>query len=177
MKPLFEAINNIFVDDIEERQEELIVEAKRKKNSEDLSKHPYFRGLSPSTIQKRKKWIEEKREKYEKKDYDVYKERGPGDKKTKTKKSKHTKKVNERTKGENSLASKSESFNVPIWILKEVYRRGVGAWTSGSRPGVGPEQWGHGRVNSFLSKGKTYSTTDSDLADEWKKHKKKKKNK
>ena len=28
MKPLFEAINNIFVDDIEEKQEELIIESK-----------------------------------------------------------------------------------------------------------------------------------------------------
>lgn len=172
MKPLFEAINNIFVDEIEEIEQNILSEAKKKEN---LSKHPYFRGLSPSTIQKRKKWIEEKRKKYEKKDYDVYKERGPGDKITKTKKSKHTKKVIKKTKGKTSLAAKSEMFKVPIWILKEVYRRGVGAWTSGSRPGVGPEQWGHGRVNSFLSKGTTYHTTDSDLAKEWRKYNKKNK--
>lgn len=170
MKPLFEAINNIFIDDLEIKiEQDIIIDEARKKN---LSKHPYFRGLSPSTIQKRKKWIAEKRKKYEKNDYSVYKERGPGDKITKTKKSKHTKKVIKKMDGKTSLASKAEIFNVPIWILKEVYKRGVGAWTSGSRPGVGPEQWGHGRVNSFLSRGKTYYTTDSDLATEWKKYKK-----
>ena len=86
MKPLFEAINNIFVDDIEEIKEDIFLEVKKRKS--DLSNHPYFRGLSPSTIQKRKKWIEEKKKKYEKNDYDVYKEVGPGDKITKTKKSK-----------------------------------------------------------------------------------------
>ena len=167
MKPLFEAINNIFVDDVEEQ---IIIEEKK-----DLYKHPYFRNLSDSTIQKRKKWIEDKRKKYEKNDYSVYKERGPGDKIAKTKKSKHTKKVNKKMKGQSSLMAKSEQFDVPIWILKKVYRRGVGAWTSGSRPGVGPEQWGHGRVNSFLAKGTTYYTTDVDLAKEWKMYKKNKK--
>jgi hypothetical protein len=170
MKPLFEAINNIFVDDIE--SQELLNEAKK-----DLSKHPYFKGLSPSTIKKRKEWFDDKRKKYEKDDYSVYKERGPGDKKAKPKPSKHTKKVRKKTGGANSLATKSEQFDVPLWILKKVYKRGVGAWTSGSRPGVGPEQWGHGRVNSFISKGTTYYTTDHDLAQEWKKYKKGKKKK
>ena len=168
MKPLFEAINNIFVDDVEESSFQFN-EAKK----HDLSKHPYFKDLSDSTIRKRQKWIEEKKKKYAEDDYSVYKEKGPGDSKE-TKPSKHTKKVRKKLKKGLSLQMKSEQFNVPLDILKEVYRRGVGAWTTGSRPGVGPEQWGHGRVNSFLAKGKTYYSTDSDLALEWRKYKKKK---
>jgi reverse gyrase len=161
MKPLFEAINNIFVDDVDE-----ILNEQR-----DISKHPYFKGLSDSTIRKRKKWIDEKKEKYANNDYSVYKEKGPGDSK-KTKPSKHTKKVRKKIKNDLSLEAKAKHFKVPLNILKEVYRRGVGAWTSGSRPGVTASQWGHGRVNSFLSKGKTYETTDADLAKEWRKYKK-----
>ena len=38
-------------------------------------------------------------------------------------------------------------------------------WTSSQTT---PEQWGHARVNSFISGGKTRTTGDADL---WKKHK------
>ncbi len=41
-------------------------------------------------------------------------------------------------------------------------------WRTGLRPGTTPEQWGHARVNSFISGGKTRTTADADL---WKQHK------
>ena len=155
MKPLFEAINNIFVED---------------QDIEKLSKHPYYKGVSKDDILDRKEWFEKKREKYEKDDYSVYKEKGPGQD-IKTKPSVYTKKVRKKVKSKGkkvqkglSLSEKSEIFNIPVAILKKVYRRGVGAWTSGHRPGVTPQQWGHARVNSFITKGTTYYTADADLA-------------
>ena len=48
---------------------------------------------------------------------------------------------------------------VTIGILRAVMRRGMGAWKTGHRPGAGEEQWGYGRVNSFLTGGKTIGTT------------------
>ena len=52
--------------------------------------------------------------------------------------------------------------------MKQVYKRGVAAWRTGHKSGTTPEQWGHARVNSFISGGKTRTTGDADL---WKKHK------
>jgi len=67
-------------------------------------------------------------------------------------------------------------------ILQKVYNRGVGAWKtnpssvrmldgtknySTSYAGkMSKEQWGASRLFSFVMKGKTYKTTDSDLAKE-----------
>ena len=45
----------------------------------------------------------------------------------------------------------------------------MAAWRTGHRPGATEQQWGYARVHSFLLKGKTYHTTDSDLAREAKK--------
>ena len=77
-----------------------------------------------------------------------------------------------------SLRKKSSKSGVPYSILKDVYDRGKAAWRTGHRPGTTPEQWGHARVNSFLTGGKTRRTADKDL---WKKaqaaKKKKKKSK
>jgi len=67
-----------------------------------------------------------------------------------------------------SLAKKAEASGISVSILKQVYNRGVAAWKGGHRPGTTPEQWGHARVNSFISGGKTRTTADADL---WKKHK------
>ena len=67
-----------------------------------------------------------------------------------------------------SLAKKSEASGISVGILKQVYKRGVAAWRTGHRPGTTPEQWGHARVNSFISGGKTRTTADKDL---WAKHK------
>ncbi len=78
-----------------------------------------------------------------------------------------------------SLKELSKIGNIPEGILQEVYNRGVGAWKNNSssvrnknnvnkRGGprsklMSKEQWGLARVYSFLNKGKTYHTTDSDL--------------
>lgn len=53
---------------------------------------------------------------------------------------------------------------IPVDILKDVYRRGVGAWPTGHRKKATPQQWGHARVNSFLVGGRTFITSDNDLA-------------
>jgi len=62
-----------------------------------------------------------------------------------------------------SLAAKAAKSGISLSTLKKVYRRGVAAWNSGHRPGTTPQQWGHARVNSYISKGKTYHTADKDL--------------
>lgn len=42
--------------------------------------------------------------------------------------------------------------DLPYYALKEVYDKGVGAYaTSGSRVGMTADQWGYGRVYSFLN--------------------------
>ena len=67
-----------------------------------------------------------------------------------------------------SLRKKAEKTGISFSILKQVYKRGVAAWRTGHRPGTTPEQWGHARVNSFATGGKTRTTADADL---WKQHK------
>jgi hypothetical protein len=62
-------------------------------------------------------------------------------------------------------AVKKKGMNkVTIGILREVMRRGMAAWKTGHRPGAGQEQWGYGRVNSFLTGGPTVKGADKDLA-------------
>jgi ribosomal protein S14 len=39
----------------------------------------------------------------------------------------------------------------------------MAAWRTGHRPGTTPQQWGMARVNSYITKGKTYHTADKDL--------------
>ena len=62
------------------------------------------------------------------------------------------------------LAGKAKESKIPKSILEQVYRRGAAAWATGHRPGATREQWAMARVNSFITKGKTYSTADADLA-------------
>ena len=106
----------------------------------------------------------------------------PGDLTAKTKPSKYTRKYKQMF-GENriqkmlqivesaikSLRKKSEKSGVSVGILRQVYNRGVAAWRTGHRLGTTPEQWGHARVNSFLTGGKTRRTADADL---WRRTKK-----
>jgi hypothetical protein len=66
-----------------------------------------------------------------------------------------------------SLEDKASKSGIAVGILKQVYKRGVAAWRTGHRPGTTPEQWGHARVNSFITGGKTRTTADADL---WKQH-------
>lgn len=64
-----------------------------------------------------------------------------------------------------SLKKKAEKTGMPMGVLRQVYNRGVAAWKSGHRPGTTPEQWGHARVNSFVTKSSgTWGKADSDLA-------------
>lgn len=105
-------------------------------------------------------------------------EPAPGDKTAKTKESKYTRKYREMYGEENdefvelteaadsALKKKSDKSGVPLSTLKTVYRRGVAAWRTGHRPGTTPQQWGFARVNSYISKGKTYHTADKDLREE-----------
>lgn len=63
-----------------------------------------------------------------------------------------------------SLEEKAKVTGVPLKEINESYNRGMGAWRTGHRPGATEQQWGYARVHSFLLCGKTYHTTDSDLA-------------
>lgn len=68
---------------------------------------------------------------------------------------------------ETGLKNKSNDTGVPIGILRAVMRRGMAAWKSGHRPGVGQNQWAYARVNAFLTKGDgTWGGADKDLAKE-----------
>ena len=102
-------------------------------------------------------------------------EPAPGDKSAKTKPSKYTQAMKKKFPdlykegaADKSLAKKAEASGISVSILKQVYKRGLAAWKTGHRPGTTPVQWGHARVNSFISGGKTRTTGDADL---WKKHK------
>jgi hypothetical protein len=64
-----------------------------------------------------------------------------------------------------SLKQKSEATGVPLRYIKESYDRGLAAWRTGHRTGATEQQWGYARAHSFLLCGKTYHTTDSDLAE------------
>jgi len=104
----------------------------------------------------------------------------PGDASAKTKPSSYTNKMKKKfpdlykesqmidEDADKSLAKKADASGISVSILKQVYKRGVAAWRTGHRPGTTPEQWGHARVNSFITGGKTRTTADADL---WKKHK------
>jgi hypothetical protein len=83
-----------------------------------------------------------------------------------------------------SLAVISRLSGVPERYLQEVYNRGIGAWRTNiesvrlkkdfsKNPDVsryprsarlGKEMWAMARVYSFVDKGKTYHTADSDIA-------------
>ena len=63
-----------------------------------------------------------------------------------------------------SLEQKAKASGVPLKFIKESYNRGMAAWRTGHRPGATQQQWGYARVHSFLLCGKTFHTTDSDIA-------------
>lgn len=65
-----------------------------------------------------------------------------------------------------SLEAKAKATGVPLKYIQASYNRGMAAWRTGHRPGATQQQWGYARVHSFLLKGKTFHTTDSDLARE-----------
>ena len=63
-----------------------------------------------------------------------------------------------------SIREISAKTHIPSKTLKTVYNRGMAAWRTGHRPGASQHAWGMARVHSFVLKGKTYRTADSDLA-------------
>jgi len=71
----------------------------------------------------------------------------------------------EDAKLDTALKNKAEKTGVSVRILRAVYNRGLAAWRTGHRPGVGQHQWAMGRVNSFLTGGPARKA-DEDL---WKK--------
>ena len=92
--------------------------------------------------------------------------------KTTTTKKKTTKsKSSSKSKG---LAAKAKASGIPLSKLQAVYRRGMAAWKSGHRPGVAPQQWAMGRVNSFITGKGRARKADSDLLKKGKKTTKKK---
>ncbi len=82
-----------------------------------------------------------------------------------------------------SVEELADLTDLPVEALQEVYNRGVGAWKTNiasvrlrrdysKNPDLsryprsarlGKEQWGMARVYSFVNKGKTFYTADSDL--------------
>ena len=63
-----------------------------------------------------------------------------------------------------SLAEKAKVTGVPLRYIQASFNRGMAAWRTGHRPGASQQAWGYARVHSFLLRGKTFYSTDSDLA-------------
>ena len=161
---------------VDEKQDKDIKDKKGTQPAKYFAKDAEGDEMSKSTKDKRDAHFNKGRAKDDD-DPSAYKP-APGDKSAKTKPSKYTQAMKKKfpdlykeTVEENadkSLAKKAEASGISVSILKQVYKRGVAAWRTGHRPGTTPEQWGHARVNSFISGGKTRTTGDADL---WKKHK------
>ena len=124
----------------------------------------YFKGLSKTKKLQRKKEIEK---------YGALSWKDPlayvgfkSDKGVKTKTSGYTAAWKKKFPDATSLEAKSKATGVPLKYITESYNRGMAAWRTGHRPGATQQQWGYARVHSFLLCGKTYNTTDSDIAKE-----------
>ena len=65
---------------------------------------------------------------------------------------------------ETTLKKYSKQDNVPVGILRQVVKRGKGAYfSSGSRPGQTPTSWGLARARSFASGSGGARKADADL--------------
>lgn len=78
------------------------------------------------------------------------------------------KNYSEKSPLDEALKGKAKVSGIPLSILREVYNRGMAAWRSGHRPGVAPQQWALGRVNSFITGVGKARKADADL---WAKYK------
>jgi len=76
---------------------------------------------------------------------------------------------------EKALANKAKATGISKSILKSVYAKGLAAWKTGHRPGVGQHQWAMGRVNSFVTGKGGARKVDAKLWKRASKSKKKKK--
>jgi hypothetical protein len=128
----------------------------------------YFARLSDSTAKKRKTfWKELGQYPFTKSEYEKADE-VPGDSKE-TRPSKYNKKYKmmfgeEKKRSVTALKKKAKASGVPYSVLKQVYNRGMAAWVTGHRPGATQSAWAFARVNSFLTKGKTWYGADANLA-------------
>lgn len=121
----------------------------------------YFRGLSKTKKAQRLREIKH----FGAKDF-----RDPGayvgfktDVGVKIRESKYTRRFRRLFPAARSLQQKAAATGVPLSALQASYDRGLAAWRTGHRPGATQQQWGYARVDSMLTCGKTYRTTDSDL--------------
>lgn len=122
----------------------------------------YFRGLSESKKTQRK-WEIRKYGALSWKNAAAY-VGFKTDKGVKTRRSGYTAAWKSKFPDAKSLEDKAKASGVPLGEIRKSYNRGMAAWRTGHRPGATQEQWGYARVHSFLMCGKTYHTTDSDLA-------------
>ena len=127
-----------------------------------LSPHKYYAGLSKRQATRRKKEIERGKA-TDFHDPSAYKAFATN-KGVKTRKSGYTAQWKRLFPDATSLEDKAKATGVPLKYIRESYNRGMAAWRTGHRPGATQQQWGYARVHSFLMCGKTYHTTDSDLA-------------
>lgn len=82
----------------------------------------------------------------------------------KTRKSSYSARFHKKHPDAKTLPEISKVTKVPLKTLRTVYNRGMAAWRTGHKPGASQHAWGMARVHSFVTKGKTYRTADSDLA-------------
>ena len=124
----------------------------------------YYRGLSKRQAARRKGEITRRAKKswLDPSAYNPFKT----DKGVKTRKSGYTKAWQGKFPKAKSLEEKAKATGVPLTYIRQCYNRGLAAWRTGHRPGATQQQWGYARTSSFLLCGKTYETTDSDLAKE-----------
>ena len=135
---------------------------RKKKKDREFWPPKYYKGLTLRQKQIRKKEIE----KFGAKDWkDPAAYRGfRSDAFIPTKSSSYTKEWKKQFPDALSLQEKAKATGIPLKTIKASYDRGMAAWRTGHRPGATEQQWGYARVHSFLLCGKTYHTTDSDLA-------------
>jgi len=135
---------------------------RKKKKDREFWPPKYYKGLTLRQKQIRKKEIE----KFGAKDWkDPAAYRGfRSDAFIPAKSSSYTKEWKKIFPDVTSLEEKAKATGVPLKAIKASYNRGMAAWRTGHRPGATEQQWGYARVHSFLLCGKTYHTTDSDLA-------------
>jgi hypothetical protein len=133
---------------------------KTRKNNRFL-KHKYYKGLTRKQAFERKKEIE-KFKKMNVKDPKAY-VGFKTDKYAKTKKkSSYTEQWNALFPDAKSLEERSKVTGVPLKFIDHVYRKGLGAWRTGHRPGAGQAQWGYARTSAYLLCGKTHYTADAE---------------
>ena len=124
----------------------------------------YFTGLTEREKRQRLRRIEEGRKSNtsDPRAYRPFKT----DKGKRVTKSKYTRKFESLYPDAKSLGDKARVTGVPLNILKKVYNKGLAAWRTGHRPGASQQAWGYARVHSFLTRGKTFYTTDAHLVRE-----------